>query len=56
MASDQAEISKASSSYQVLRMDEAPATDVHIVESTEPPGGTGETSASTIVEATHTSG
>jgi hypothetical protein len=33
MASDQAEVPKACSSYQVLRMDEAPATDVHIGES-----------------------
>lgn len=38
-------------SYQILRMDEAPAIDVHIVESTEPPGGMGETGTSAIVAA-----
>jgi isoquinoline 1-oxidoreductase subunit beta len=37
--------------YQILRMDEAPAIDVHIVESTEPPGGMGETGTSAIVPA-----
>jgi isoquinoline 1-oxidoreductase beta subunit len=37
--------------YQVLRIDEAPAIDVHIVESTEPPGGMGETGTSAIVPA-----
>ena len=38
-------------SYQILRMDEVPAIDVHIVESTEPPGGMGETGTSAIVPA-----
>jgi len=37
--------------YQVLRIDEAPAIDVHIVESAEPPGGMGETGTSAIVPA-----
>jgi isoquinoline 1-oxidoreductase beta subunit len=37
--------------YQVLRMDEAPAIDVHIVNSSEPPGGMGETGTSAIVPA-----
>jgi isoquinoline 1-oxidoreductase subunit beta len=38
-------------SYQILRMDEAPAIDVHIVKSTEAPGGMGETGTSAIVPA-----
>jgi isoquinoline 1-oxidoreductase subunit beta len=38
-------------SYQMLRMDEAPAIDVHIVKSSEPPGGMGETGTSAIVPA-----
>jgi isoquinoline 1-oxidoreductase beta subunit len=29
--------------YRMLRMDEAPPIDVHLVDSTEPPGGLGET-------------
>jgi isoquinoline 1-oxidoreductase beta subunit len=37
--------------YQMLRMDEAPAIDVHIVPSSEPPGGIGETGTSAIVPA-----
>jgi isoquinoline 1-oxidoreductase subunit beta len=37
--------------YQVLRMNEAPAIDVHIVKSSEPPGGMGETGTSAIVPA-----
>ena len=37
--------------YQVLRMNEAPAIDVHIVKSAEPPGGMGETGTSAIVPA-----
>jgi len=37
--------------YQMLRMNEAPAVDVHIVESSEPPGGMGETGTSAIVPA-----
>lgn len=35
--------------YQMLRMNEAPAIDVHIVKSAEPPGGMGETGTSLIV-------
>jgi len=38
-------------SYQMLRMDEAPTVDVHIVNSTEPPGGMGECGTSAIVPA-----
>jgi isoquinoline 1-oxidoreductase subunit beta len=38
-------------SYQMLRMDEAPAIDVHIVQSSEPPGGMGEAGTSAIVPA-----
>ncbi len=37
--------------YQVLRMNEAPAIEVHIVKSGEPPGGMGETGTSAIVPA-----
>jgi isoquinoline 1-oxidoreductase beta subunit len=37
--------------YQVLRMNEAPAIEVHIVQSSEPPGGMGEAGTSTIVPA-----
>jgi isoquinoline 1-oxidoreductase beta subunit len=37
--------------YQMLRMNEAPAIDVHIIESSEPPGGIGETGTSAIVPA-----
>src|SRR5439155_4224756 len=38
-------------SYQVLRMNEAPVIEVHIVQSFEPPGGMGETGTSAIVPA-----
>ena len=38
-------------SYQVLRMNEAPAIEVYIVKSAEPPGGMGETGTSAIVPA-----
>jgi len=38
-------------SYQILRMNEAPAIDVHIVQNFEPPGGMGETGTSAIVPA-----
>jgi CO/xanthine dehydrogenase Mo-binding subunit len=38
-------------SYQVIRMNEAPAIEVHIVQSLEPPGGMGETGTSAIVPA-----
>ena len=37
--------------YQMLRMNEAPAIDVHVVKSSEPPGGMGETGTSLIVPA-----
>ena len=37
--------------YQMLRMNEAPAIEVHIVQSSEPPGGMGEPGTSTIVPA-----
>jgi isoquinoline 1-oxidoreductase beta subunit len=37
--------------YQVLRINEAPAIEVHIVQSTEPPGGMGEAGTSAIVPA-----
>jgi isoquinoline 1-oxidoreductase subunit beta len=37
--------------YQMLRMNEAPAIDVHIVQNSEPPGGMGECATSLIVPA-----
>ncbi len=37
--------------YQMLRIDEAPAIEVHIVASSEPPGGMGECGTSAIVPA-----
>jgi isoquinoline 1-oxidoreductase beta subunit len=37
--------------YQILRMNEAPVIDVHIVQSSEPPGGMGEAGTSAIVPA-----
>ncbi|MBV9247969.1 MAG: xanthine dehydrogenase family protein molybdopterin-binding subunit [Acetobacteraceae bacterium] len=37
--------------YQMLRMNEAPAIDVHIVRSNEPPGGMGEPGTSAVVPA-----
>ena len=37
--------------YQMLRMNEAPVIEVHVVQSTEPPGGMGETGTSLIVPA-----
>jgi isoquinoline 1-oxidoreductase subunit beta len=37
--------------YEMLRMNEAPAIDVHIVPSFEPPGGMGECGTSVIVPA-----
>ena len=37
--------------YQILRMDEAPAVEVHIVPSGEAPGGMGEAGTSLIVPA-----
>ena len=38
-------------SYQILRMNEAPAIEVHIVQSSESPGGMGEPGTSAIVPA-----
>ena len=38
-------------SYQMLRMNQAPAVEVHIVHSEEPPGGMGEAGTSAIVPA-----
>jgi isoquinoline 1-oxidoreductase subunit beta len=37
--------------YQMLRINEAPVIEVHIVKSTEPPGGMGEAGTSAIVPA-----
>ena len=37
--------------YRALRISEAPAIEVHIVQSTEPPGGLGEPGTSAIVPA-----
>ena len=37
--------------YQIVRMNEAPAIEVHIVKSTEPPGGMGEAGTSAIPPA-----
>jgi isoquinoline 1-oxidoreductase beta subunit len=37
--------------YEMLRMNEAPAIEVHIVRNTEPPGGMGEAGTSAIVPA-----
>jgi isoquinoline 1-oxidoreductase beta subunit len=37
--------------YQVLRMNEAPAVEVHVVRNSEPPGGMGEAGTSVIVPA-----
>jgi isoquinoline 1-oxidoreductase beta subunit len=37
--------------YQMLRMNEAPAVEVHIVQSSEAPGGMGEAGTSAIVPA-----
>jgi isoquinoline 1-oxidoreductase beta subunit len=37
--------------YQILRMNDAPAIEVHIVKSAEPPGGMGETGTSAVVPA-----
>jgi isoquinoline 1-oxidoreductase beta subunit len=38
-------------SYQMIRMNEAPVIEVHVVKSAEPPGGMGETGTSAIVPA-----
>jgi isoquinoline 1-oxidoreductase subunit beta len=37
--------------YEMLRMDAAPAIEVHIVQNSEPPGGMGEAGTSAIVPA-----
>jgi len=37
--------------YQMLRMNEAPAIEVHVVQSSEPPGGMGEPGTSAIAPA-----
>jgi isoquinoline 1-oxidoreductase beta subunit len=37
--------------YQMLRINEAPSIEVHILQSTEPPGGMGEAGTSAIVPA-----
>jgi isoquinoline 1-oxidoreductase beta subunit len=37
--------------YQVLRMNEAPTIEVHLIQNTEPPGGMGEPGTSAIVPA-----
>jgi len=37
--------------YQILRMNEAPVVEVHIVQSRDPPGGIGEAGVSCIVPA-----
>ena len=37
--------------YQILRMNEAPAIEVHIVPNFEPPGGMGEAGTSAVVPA-----
>ena len=37
--------------YELLRMNEAPAVEVHVIQSSEPPGGLGEAGTSAIVPA-----
>ena len=37
--------------YQIVRMNEAPAIEVHLVKNLEPPGGMGETGTSGVVPA-----
>ena len=37
--------------YRMLRIDEAPSIDVHLIKSAEPPGGIGETGVTTVVPA-----
>jgi isoquinoline 1-oxidoreductase subunit beta len=37
--------------YQILRMNEAPAIEVHIMQSSEPPGGMGECGTSAVMPA-----
>jgi isoquinoline 1-oxidoreductase beta subunit len=38
-------------SYQILRLEQAPAVEVHIVQTSDPPGGMGEAGTSAIVPA-----
>ena len=38
-------------SYQLLRINEAPAVEVHIIQNTEPPGGLGEAGTSLLAPA-----
>src|SRR5476651_1361902 len=35
--------------YEILRINEAPTVEVHIVQSSEPPGGMGEAGTSAVV-------
>src|SRR3989475_5709746 len=37
--------------YRMLRINEAPVIDVHLVKSTEPPGGIGEPGTSAVMPA-----
>ena len=37
--------------YQMLRINQAPSIDVHLVKSTEPPGGVGEPGTSAVIPA-----
>jgi CO/xanthine dehydrogenase Mo-binding subunit len=37
--------------YEILRINEAPAVEVHIVQSSQPPGGMGEAGTSAVVPA-----
>jgi isoquinoline 1-oxidoreductase beta subunit len=37
--------------YRMLRIDEAPSIEVHLVKSTEPPGGVGEPGTSAVIPA-----
>jgi hypothetical protein len=41
--------------YRVLRLNEAPTVEVHLVQSAQPPGGMGEPGTSAIVPLTRTS-
>jgi len=44
-------VEQANDTYQMLRLNEAPAVEVYIVQSSEAPGGMGETGTSGIVPA-----
>jgi isoquinoline 1-oxidoreductase beta subunit len=37
--------------YQILRINEAPAIEIHIVQNSEPPGGMGEAGTSAVAPA-----